>query len=342
MRTAALEVPSSRLGKHWMSPNAADLTRSLVDPELLPLLDLIPEVNLTEESLPLLRQGRFPLPKTPGAAEAVSLNTRHVSGPAGAPDVQVLVYRAHQASGLLPCIFHVHGGGYVSGSADSVTPLHQAMALQLDCMIVSVDYRLGPAARVADAGGDCYAALCWLFSQAGALGVDPQRIGVMGESAGGGLAAALALLTRDRGEHRLAFQHLIYPMLDDRTCTADDPHPHVGHFIWTPKMNRFGWSALLGQPPGSPGVSPYAAAARAQDLSNLPPTFISTGSLDLFLEEDLEYGRRLLRQGIPVELHVYPGGFHGFDFMAEASVSKAARRDSLAALRRFLHAGAQP
>ena len=323
-----------------MDLNTNDASRRLVDPELLPMLDLIPAVELTEEALPVLREARFPLPETPGAAEAVSLETRTLPGPKGAPDVQILVYRPRQASGLLPCIFHVHGGGFVGGSADSLTPVHLAMAMQLDCMIVSVDYRLAPEVCFPGAVEDCYAALAWLFTKAQALGVDDQRIGVMGESAGGGLAAALALLVRDRGEHRLAFQHLTYPMLDDRTCVTTDPHPHVGQFIWTPQMNLFGWSALLGRAPGSTDVSPYAAPARAQDLSRLPATFISTGALDLFLEEDLDYGRRLLRQGVPVEMHVYPGGFHGFDFMADAGVSRAARRDSLAALARFLRPAA--
>jgi triacylglycerol lipase len=168
------------------------------------------------------------------------------------------------------------------------------------------------------------------------LGVDSARIGVMGESAGGGLAAALALLARDRREHSLTFQHLIYPMLDDRTCVAKSPHPFAGEFLWTAHNNAFGWSALLGAAPGSANVSPYAAAARADDLSGLPPTFISTGALDLFLEEDIEYARRLMRQGVPVELHVYPGAYHAFDFLTNARIAAAARRDSLAALRRFL------
>jgi acetyl esterase/lipase len=158
----------------------------------------------------------------------------------------------------------------------------------------------------------------------------------MGESAGGGLAAALALLARDRREHSLAFQHLIYPMLDDRTCVAKNPHLFAGEFLWTAHNNAFGWSALLGAAPGSANVSPYAAAARADDLSGLPPTFISTGALDLFLEEDMEYARRLIRQGVPVELHVYPGAYHAFDFLTNARIAAAARRDSLAALRRFL------
>ncbi len=133
------------------------------------------------------------------------------------------------------------------------------------------------------------------------------------KSAGGGLAAALALLTRDRGEWPLAFQHLVYPMLDDRTCTRKQPHLYTGEFLWTAEKNAFGWSCLLGTAPGGADVSPYAAAARATDLSGLPPTFICTGALDLFLEEDLEYARRLTHVGVPVELHVYPGAYHAFD-----------------------------
>jgi triacylglycerol lipase len=185
---------------------------------------------------------------------------------------------------------------------------------------------------------DCYAALAWVYANAEALGADTARIGVMGESAGGGLAAALALLARDRGDYPLAFQHLMYPMIDDRTCVDPDPHPFVGEYIWTAHNNAFGWRALLGVEPGSEGVSPYAAAARAEDLSRLPPTFISTGALDLFLEENLEYARRLMRAGVPTELHVYPGGYHGFDIAPDAEVSKNARRNRMAALAKALKA----
>jgi len=136
--------------------------------------------------------------------------------------------------------------------------------------------------------------------------------------------------------YAFSFQHLIYPMLDDRTCTTADPHPVAGEFLWTTHNNHFGWSALLGAAPGGEGVSCYAAAARADDVSRLPPTFISTGALDLFLEEDLEYARRLMRAGVPVELHVYPGAFHAFDMDPAAAVSAQARRDSHDALRRAL------
>lgn len=312
-------------------------TRRLVDPQLLPLLDAWPQVTLTREVLPAIRSmDRLPMPELTGAAAAVCLTRHSVAGPDGAPDVGVLVYRPGEASAPLPCIFHIHGGGYVIGSVEAQEAQHRDMAARLDCVIVTVDYRLAPETIFPGAVEDCYAALSWVFAAAADLGIDAARIGVMGESAGGGLAASLALLARDRGEHSLAFQHLIYPMIDDRTCSHPDPHPHAGEFIWTPEHNHFGWAALLGAEPGSAGVSPYAAAARAGDLTGLPRTYIAAGGLDLFLEEDLDFARRLMRAGVPVELHVYPGGFHGFDFDPTADVSARARRDSLDALSRSL------
>ena len=312
-------------------------TRRLVDPQLLPLLDAWPQVTLTREVLPAIRaMDRLPMPELTEAAAAIDLTRRSVPGPGGAPDVDVLVYRPRDAAAALPCIFHIHGGGYVIGSVDAQEAQHRGMAATLGCVIVTVDYRLAPETVFPGAVEDCYAALSWVFAAAADLGIDPERIGVMGESAGGGLAAGLALLARDRGERQLAFQHLIYPMIDDRTCTRPDPHPHAGEFIWTPAHNHFGWAALLGVEPGSAGVSPYAAAARAEDLTRLPRTYIATGGLDLFLEEGLDYARRLIRAGVPVELHIYPGGFHGFDFDPTAEVSVRARRDSMNALSRSL------
>lgn len=320
-------------------------TRRLVDPQLLTLLDVWPQVALTPDILPEIRaMNRLPMPPLTPEAEAVLLTRRTAPGPAGAPDVGVLIYAPVDAATgePLPCLFHIHGGGYVLGSVDAQEAQHRDMVVRLNCVLITVDYRLAPETVFPGAVQDCYAALSWVFAQAAALNINPARIGVMGESAGGGLAAGLALLARDRGEHALAFQHLIYPMIDDRTCVHPDPHPHAGEFIWTPHSNRFGWAALLGMEPGSDGVSPYAAAARAEDLSGLPATFISTGALDLFLEEDLDYARRLLRAGVATELHVYPGGFHGFDLDATADVAVQARRDSLAALSRFLKGATAP
>jgi acetyl esterase/lipase len=307
----------------------------LVDPELRPLLEIFPTSQLDPQVLAEARGRTLPIPDL--GETSVTLEVVTAPGPPGAPDIALSVYRPRAATGRLPCIYHVHGGGYVLGAAKDMEALHMMMAAQLGCMIVSVDYRLAPETVFPGAIEDCYAGLDWLFAQADRLGVDASIVGVMGESAGGGLAAALALLARDRGEHRLAFQHLIYPMIDDRTCITPDPHPVAGEFLWHAHNNHFGWSALLGHAPGVEGVSPYAAAARAEDLSGLPPSFISVGGLDLFLEENLDYARRLMRAGVPVELHVYPGAFHGFGLAPDARVSQAARRDSLEALRRALN-----
>ena len=305
----------------------------LVDPELRPLLDAWPTVTLTAESLAELRARELPLP--PVADGGVDLDRRAVPGPAGAPDILLHIYRPRAAAGPLGCIYHIHGGGYVGGAAKEVEFLLRPLAAAARCVIVSVDYRLAPETVFPGAIEDCYAGLAWTFAHADDLGVDPARIGVMGESAGGGLAAALALMARDRGGPALAFQHLTYPMIDDRTCVGE-PHAHAGEFVWTPHNNRFGWTALLGQEPGGDGVSPYAAAARATNLAGLPPTFIMTGALDLFVDEDIDYARRLIAAGVPTELHVHPGAFHGFDLLPGPGVADRAQAMRIDALRRAL------
>lgn len=310
-------------------------SRHLVDPEIAPLLEQFPSVYLSEDKLDFVRNRTLPLP--PVEECGIDLERVAVPGPEGAPDVLLHIYRPRAAAGSLPCIFHIHGGGYVAGAAKELEPMHRPLAAALNCALVSVDYRLAPETAFPGPLEDCYAGLAWTFANAQARGIDAARIGVKGESAGGGLAAALALLARDRGEYPLAFQHLTYPMLDDRTCNAE-PHPFAGEFLWHAHNNRFGWTSLLGHAPGGEGVSPYAAPARAADLAGLPPAFISTGALDLFLEEDIDYARRLLRAGVPTELHVYPGAFHAFDIVPDAAVAEQARRDARAALARFLAA----
>ncbi len=308
-------------------------SRHLVDPELRPLLDAFPTIALNDENLAEMRARDLPF--APPADDDVLVEDLRVPGPAGAPDVPIRWYRSSTANGTVGCILHIHGGGYVGGSAREVEFLHRPLVAELGCAIVSVDYRLAPETRFPGAIEDCYAALAWTNANAERLGIDPQRIGVMGESAGGGFAASLALMARDRGDYPLAFQHLIYPMIDDRTCVAD-ANPNAGEFIWTRHNNRFGWSALLGHEPGRADVSPYAAAARAEDLSGLPPTFIGTAALDLFVDENIDFATRLIRAGVPTELHVWPGAFHGFDLMPGPAIADVARAASRAALRRAL------
>lgn len=306
----------------------------LVDPTLLPVLDMIPTLDFSADGLSAARAGMGLMPPLP--ANGVSVETVTIPGLNGAPELDLILYRPEAATGVLPCIYQIHGGGFVLGSAAMFEALCRPLAAELNCVIVSVDYRLAPETIAPGAVEDCYAGLAWVFANAAARRIDPARIGVMGESAGGGHAAALALMARDRKTYPLAFQHLIYPMLDDRTAAASEPHPYAGQFVWTAASNHFGWKSLLGHEPGIDGVSEYTAAARATDLSGLPPTFISVGALDIFVEEDLEYARRLIRAGVPTELHVYPGAFHGFDMMRGAPVAEAARSNSVAALKRFL------
>jgi len=271
----------------------------------------------------------------PVDSETVEQTLRTVPGPAGAPDVTLVVLRPRHLEGPLPCIFHIHGGGYVAGKTDQFVGRLGPLAVELGCVITSVDYRLAPETPFPGPLEDCYAVLAWVVANADELGVDTTRIGVKGESAGGGLAAALALLVRDRREYSFIFQNLIYPMLDDRTCVGE-AHPYAGEFVWRPNDNVFGWRAYLGGEPGSEGVSPYAAPARAESLAGLPPTYIHTGALDLFVDENLEYARRLIRDGVPCELHVYPGGVHGFDAVSLSPISIAAGRNMLDWLRRSI------
>lgn len=311
--------------------------RDMVDPSLLPGLDFMPPLDITVENLPAIRQGMeqmsamAPEPQDSG----VEWRDERIIAPAG-HELLVRIYRPIDAEGELPAILHVHGGGYVVGSVTTNHLSNIELALSTSALILSVDYRLAPETVAPGAVEDCYAALQWLHDGAEQLGVDRARIGVRGESAGGGLAAALALLARDRGGPAIAHQNLIYPMLDDRTCITRLP-AHLGAFVWTPQANSFGWRSLLGQEPGSADISPYAAPARAEDLAGLPPAFICVGALDLFLVEDMDYARRLIEAGVAAELHVYPGAYHGFDVLQDAPPVQQMKRDAVAALRKALH-----
>jgi acetyl esterase/lipase len=316
-------------------------SRHLVDPELAPLLDYLPDMAPSDESLPAARAA---------AAEMVALHTADrdatvtitehwAPGLNGEPDVRVVLYRPESLLQGAPVLLQVHGGGFVFGTAELGDPRNRAWAKALGCAVASVDYRLAPETPYPGGLEDCYAALVWLHGAAEELRLDPQRIALRGESAGGGLAAALAILARDRGGPPILFQLLVYPMLDDRTCSSE-PHPYAGQFVWNPASNTYGWASWLGAAPGSSEISHLAAPSRCEDLSGLPPTCITTGALDLFVEEDLEYARRLIRAGVPTELYLAPGAFHGFDAMApDAEVSRQFTEVSLKALARAFRSG---
>jgi len=313
--------------------------RDLVDPSLLPGLDMMPAFDLTDESLPAIREGMAQMVAMVPEPEGTGIGWKEerIATPAG-HEVVVRVYTPEGLAGPLPAILHIHGGGYVLGSVTTNHLSNIELSASASAVIVSVDYRLAPETQGTGAVEDCYAALVWLKDEAARLGVDPARIAIRGESAGGGIAAALALLARDRGGPVIAHQNLIYPMLDDRTCITRNA-PHLGAFVWTPQANAFGWRSLLGRKPGAADVSSYEAAARAESLEGLPPTFIAVGALDLFLVEDMDYGRRLIEAGVPVEMHVYAGAYHGFDVMPDAPPVRQLKRDAVGALRKALHPG---
>lgn len=314
-------------------------SRHLVDPELAPLLAALPPLDLSAETLPGLREARSqPVPGAPdpqALVPEVTTTQRLVPGFDGDPDVRVLHYEPAGRSTPAGALVWMHGGGYVLGSAAADEILCRKIARETGVVVVSVDYRLAPETPAPGAVHDCYAALSWVHDHADELGVDRGRLAVGGASAGGGLAASLAILARDRGEIPVSFQLLVYPMLDDRTGSTTAPHPYAGEFVWTAADNRFGWTCALGREPGG-DASPYAAAARVESVAGLPPTFIGVGAIDLFLEEDMAYATRLLRAGIPTELHVYPGAFHTFDRVPGTRLFEAYFRDLVGALGRYV------
>ena len=317
-----------------------------LDPELRVVLEKLPtdrplDLNKIPAARANMKKMMTAMLASLPAVEGVTSQDEFVPGSQGDPAVRVRVYRPNDRPGELPALLWIHGGGYVMGDIEQDDRLMKQMVKRIDCVTVSVDYRLAPEHPFPAPVEDCYAGLKWLFAHAGELGVKPSRIAIGGASGGGGLAAGLALLARDRGEVPVAFQLLIYPMIDDRNVTPasyaiTDPR------MWNRESNRLGWKAYLGRDGGGADVSPYAAAARATDLRNLPPAYIPVGALDLFVDENIEYAQRLIEAGVPTELHVYPGAFHGFDLFApSAGVSKQFKADRDSALKRALHAAAR-
>jgi len=261
---------------------------------------------------------------------------RTIPGPLGAPDLTVSVFQRTDHAPGGPGIYHIHGGGMVMGDrflgADSLIDWVE----QLDAVAVSVEYRLAPENPDPAPVEDCYAGLEWMAANAEELGVDPERLVVAGASAGGGLAAGVALMSRDRGGPALAGQLLIYPMLDDRNESLSS-HQFDGIGVWDRTSNDTGWDALLGDRRKTSQVSLYAAPARAADLSNLPPAFIDVASAEVFRDEDVAYASTIWACGGDAELHVWPGGFHGFDiFFPQAVLSVLAREARTRWLRRIL------
>jgi acetyl esterase/lipase len=263
---------------------------------------------------------------TPPVGDGVDVRTEQVPGVAGHPDVRVLVYERADRPRPSGVLVWLHGGGLVMGTAESANDLCGRFASELDIAVVSVDYRLAPEHPFPAGLDDCVAALDWVRTHADELGVDPSRVAVGGDSAGGGLAACAAQVAHDRGLP-LRLQLLLYPMLDDRTAARRD---HDG-LVWSNASNRYSWTAYLGHAPGEPDDRPYAAAARRDDLSGLAPAWIGVGDVDLFHDEDVDYAARLRADSVPCELHVVPGMYHAADRMAPSAASMRDLHDRMLA-----------
>ncbi|WP_231577938.1 alpha/beta hydrolase [Thermorudis peleae] len=317
-----------------------------LDPELAAALAALPEEWLVDlhdipaARITALERSRRLAAQAPPLPAGVTISDAQVPAQGDRPAIPVRLYQPEGVARPAPALLWIHGGGYVMGTVAQEDYRLVPLALQVPCVIVSVDYRLAPEHPYPTPLEDCYAALRWVWDEATALGIDPQRIAIGGASAGGGLTAALALLARDRGEVSVAFQLLIYPMLDDRNQTPSSYEVTDRRLIWTRELNLIGWRAYLGREPGSADVPAYAAPARAEDLTGLPPAYVMVGECDLFRDEDIAYAQRLLQAGVATELHVYPGAFHGFDgFAPQASVSQRARAEIAAALQRAFQGG---
>ena len=312
------------------------MTEYALDPELEKILPLLPTLDFSDvEKIRAMRGARGDLVGAAQDRDDVTKQDRTVPGRQGDPDVPIRIYRPKaEAEGLRAAVYEIHGGGFVMGSIDMMDPWCQRLAAEIGAVVVSVEYRLAPEHPFPAGLDDCYAGLVWMSENAAELGVDPARIAIAGQSAGGGLAAGTALMARDRGGPDLCFQLLEIPELDDRLDT-----PSMKAFTDTPLWNRpnaiWSWKHYLGADhEGEP--SPYAAPARAKDLAGLSPAYVSTMEFDPLRDEGILYAMRLMEAGVSVELHSFPGTFHGLSLLPGAEVSKRGVSEVIAALERRL------
>jgi acetyl esterase/lipase len=315
------------------------------DPELAPLIELLPNETLTLDGIPEARTNLASLVAMLGTdvdTTGVVINDLEIAGPDGGPPVPVRVYAPEgEAARPRPAYLTIHGGGFVMGTIAIEHAFGVQVARALGVVVVAVEYRLAPEHPYPAGLEDCYAALGWLHAQADALDVDRERIGIGGQSAGGGLSAGLALLAKDRGGPAICFQLLGIPELDDRLDT-----PSMQRFVDTPLWKRpnaiVSWQAYLGDRAGGAEVPVYAAPARAtvDQVRGLPPAYVTTMEFDPLRDEGILYALRLLEAGVSVELHQFPGTFHGSALIPTATVSRRAGDELLVAMRRGLRVDA--
>jgi acetyl esterase len=316
----------------------------MIDPELAPLVDMLPsDMGLEDpvaarEGFEAMLEG---LNREVPPELGVRIEDRSVPGWEDDPEVPVRIYRPKEAAaGPVPGILMIHGGGFVVGNIDTEHVGAATLAANVGALVVSVEYRLAPESAYPAAVHDCFAALRFLHDDAPALGVDRARIALVGTSAGGGLSAATALLARDRGGPAVCFQMLHIPELDDRLETRS-MLTFVDSPVWNRPLAEKSWQYYLGDLAGSDDVPPYAAPSRADDLSGLPPAYVSTAENDPLRDEGILYALRMLQAGVSVELHQFPGTFHGSAMVVTAEVSRRAQEESTRVLRRVLGTAAR-
>ncbi|MET0988588.1 MAG: alpha/beta hydrolase [Steroidobacteraceae bacterium] len=314
----------------------------LIDPELAPMMRILPVNDLTDidgarvkyAELVQLMQAQAPDPHVARHDLVAPARGEH-------PAVKLRIFRPLGVEGSLPCVYWIQGGGYVLTSPAMDDQWCEGIVSKHSCAVVSVDWRRAPEHAFPAASEDCYTGLAWVVREGERIGIDARRIVIAGHSSGGGSAASLALLVRDRAEFSVAHQMLIYPMLDDRNDTPSS-YQVTDANLWNRECNEIAWRHYLGPTYGTDNVSPYAAPARMRDLSGSIPASILTGGLDLFCDENVLYALRLMQAGVPTELHVYPGAPHGFDRIApQASISRCFYAERDAIISRVFNAGSR-
>ncbi|MGI5902472.1 MAG: alpha/beta hydrolase [Desulfitobacteriia bacterium] len=310
-----------------------ELPDERIHPDLRPFLSVFPSMGASKE---IVKASRDMPPMMPPAAKnkAVNIEERFIPGPEGGPEVRVKIFTPVERKGVVGGLLWIHGGGYVYPIIDMDDGRCMSFALESNCVVVSVDYRVAPENPYPAPLEDCYAALTWFSENAEELGVDRSRIAVAGGSAGGGLTIALCLLARDRKGPEIVFQMPLCPMIDDRHITPSSFEITDPRF-WNRQSNIYCWSAYLGNI-SDDEVPIYAAPARAQDLTDLPPAYLFVGGIDMFRDETIEFAARLARAGVATELHVFPGCFHGFEILEKAGISQRANEELIRVLKSAL------
>lgn len=306
-----------------------------IHPALQQRAKKLPRFDFSRRNLWLIRLAMRLMP-TPRIHKDVVIENILIPGQDDRTRIRVRIYKPKSAAALTPALIWLHGGGYVIGKPEMGDVACAEYAREVGITVASVDYRYAPEHRFPTGLEDSYSALKWVESHSRQLGIDSRCIAIGGDSAGGGLAAALVQLAHDRREIRPVFQLLIYPMLDDRTAIRDDIDGS-NHIMWSQKSNRFGWESYLGKKCGAEGLPAYSVPARRADLSGLPPAWIGVGTVDLFHDEDAAYAGRLKKCGVECELYTVPGAFHGFDnFDPEIQLARDFRKSQIAALKKYL------